>query len=196
MVLTQGRPRVINSIVDEIDGIILAYQPGCQGANAVADVLFGEYNPSGVLPFTYPRYTGDIMHYDYKFSSSIQQRTPSVITYNGYNPQWPFGFGLSYTSFKTDSITLSSKTLNNGDTLIVTIPITNTGSMDGSKCVDLFISDEYSSISPANKKLKSFTKIELASGESLKISFNLTADDFAFVNDFGERILEKGNFFY
>jgi len=77
----------------------------------------------------------------------------------------------------------------------VTIPITNTGSMDGSKCVDLFISDEYSSISPANKKLKSFTKIELASGESLKISFNLTADDFAFVNDFGERILEKGTFF-
>ena len=195
LVLTQGRPRVINSIVDEIDGIILAYQPGCQGANAVADVLFGEYNPSGVLPFTYPRYTGDIMHYDYKFSSSIQQRTPSVITYNGYNPQWPFGFGLSYTSFKTDSITLSSKTLTNGDTLIVTIPITNTGSMDGSKCVDLFISDEYSSISPANKKLKSFTKIELASGESLKISFNLTADDFAFVNDFGERILEKGTFF-
>ena len=95
----------------------------------------------------------------------------SVITYSDYNPQWPFGFRLNYTSFKADSITLSSKTLTNGDALIVTIPIANTGSMDGSKCVDLFISDEYSSISPANKKLKSFTKIELASGESLKISF-------------------------
>ena len=77
----------------------------------------------------------------------------------------------------------------------MTIPVTNTGLVDGSKCIDLFISDEYSSISPSNKKLKSFTKVKLASGESLKISFNLTADDFAFVNDVGERILEKGTFF-
>ena len=194
LVLTQGRPRIINSIVDDIDGIILAYQPGSQGANAIADVLFGDYNPSGTLPFTYPRHTGDIMHYDYKFSSTIQQRKPSKITYNGYNPQWPFGFGLSYTNFHLDSIELSSKEITDGDSLIVFASVSNTGSVNGSKNIDLFISDEYASISPANKKLKSFTKVNLESGVSTKISFLLTSEDFTYVNDSGERILEKGTF--
>ena len=194
LVLTQGRPRIINSIVDDIDGIVLAYQPGSQGGNAIADVLFGEYNPSGILPFSYPRFTGDIMHYDYKFSSSIQQRKPSKITYDGYNPQWPFGFGLSYTNFQIDSLTPSTQALKEGDTLIISTIISNTGMIQGAKSIDLFISDEYASISPHNKKLKSFTKIDLDAGESKALSFLLTTDDFTYIDDSGNAILEKGSF--
>lgn len=194
LVLTQGRPRIINSIVDEIDGIVLAYQPGSQGANAIADVLFGVHNPSGKLPFSYPRFTGDIMHYDYKFSSAIQQRKPGLITYNGYNPQWEFGYGLSYTNFQIDSLTASSSSINEGDTLIIKTIIRNTGKIQGAKSVDLFISDEYASISPHNKKLKSFTKVDLEPGESKELKFLLTTNEFTFVNNSGNSVLEKGSF--
>ena len=157
-------------------------------------MLFGEYNPSGILPFSYPRFTGDIMHYDYKFSSSIQQRKPSKITYDGYNPQWPFGFGLSYTNFQIDSLTPSTQALKEGDTLIISTIISNTGMIQGAKSIDLFISDEYASFSPHNKKLKSFTKIDLDAGESKALSFLLTTDDFTYIDDSGNAILEKGSF--
>lgn len=194
LVLTQGRPRIINSIVDEIDGIVLAFQPGSEGANAIADILYGVYNPSGILPFSYPRFSGDMMHYDYKFSSAIQQRKPGSITYDGYNPQWEFGFGLSYTNFEIDSLHPSSLTINEGDTLIITTTIRNTGKLQGDKSVDLFVSDEYATISPHNKKLKSFKKVDLEAGESKALSFLLTTDDFTFIDDSGNAILEKGSF--
>ena len=97
-------------------------------------------------------------------------------------------------NFHLDSIELSTKEITDGDSLIVFASVSNTGSIDGSKNIDLFISDEYASISPANKKLKSFTKVNLESGESTKISFLLTSEDFAYINDSGERILEKGTF--
>ena len=93
-----------------------------------------------------------------------------------------------------DSLELSSKKITDGDSLIVFASVSNTGSVYGSKNIDLFISDEYASISPANKKLKSFTKVNLESGESAKISFLLTSEDFTYINDSGERILEKGTF--
>lgn len=194
LVLVEGRPRIVNDIVPLVDGIVLAYQPGSRGADAIADVVFGDYNPSGVLPFSYPQFTGDIMPYDHGVLAEIQQLKPAVITRGGYKPQWPFGFGLSYTTFEYSGLELDRETIRDGESLKVSITLTNTGERAGHHAVDLFVSDLYASLSPAVKKLKRFTKVYLEAGQSKTVGFELDKDDLSFVNLDLQRVVEPGEF--
>ena len=194
MLLTEGRPRIINDVEAMAQGIILAYQPGSEGAKAVRDVLFGDYNPAGVLPYSYPQFTGDILPYDHGVLANIQQLKPSVITHGGYKPQWPFGFGLSYTTFEYSDLKLDKAVMKAGDSLKVSMTVTNTGERGGHHAVDLFVSDLFASLSPAARKLKRFSKIYLDVGASKIVTFELHEEDLSFVNAELQRVVEPGEF--
>lgn len=194
LVLAEGRPRIVADIVSLADGVLLAYQPGSRGADAIADVLFGAYNPNGVLPFSYPQFTGDIMPYDHGVLAKIQQLKPAVITYDGYKPQWPFGHGLSYTTFEYGELTLDRETLSGDEILTVSVSVTNTGQRAGKHAIDLFVSDLYASLSPAERKLRAFDKVFLEPGETTTVTFELDREDLSFVNLDLERVVEPGEF--
>jgi beta-glucosidase len=191
LVLTEGRPRIIQEIESDISGILLAYRPGSEGANAISDVLFGDYNPSGKLPFSYPKYTGNILTYDapIRFYS-----LPDLKDDVQYNPQWGFGYGLSYTTFEYSNLDLSTNTLTASDTLKIHFNVTNTGDMDGDVAIDLFVNDKVASVIPAMKKLRKFTKVNLMAGESKMIEFKLVKDDLSFVNSDLNTVTEAGEF--
>jgi len=194
LVLVEGRPRIVRDIEPDMAGVLLAYQPGSQGAQAIVDVLLGDHNPSGVLPFSYPQYTGDILPYDRRVLADVQQLKPAVITYGGYKPQWPFGHGLSYTTFEYGDLHLDRSELGTGDTLDVSLTVRNSGPRDGEHAVDLFVSDLYASLSPASRKLRRFQKVYLKAGESTTMRFRLTPADLSMVNAKLERVTEPGEF--
>ena len=191
LVLVEGRPKIIREIEPLSDAILQAYLPGDQGANAIADVLLGNVNPSGKLPYTYPRYNGVIMHYDHKQSELLNANTWKD---NYYNPQWDFGFGLSYTTFEYSNMKLSSKSINFDSELLVSVDIKNTGSVIGKEVVQLYIRDHYATISPSLKKLKRFTKIELKPSEVRTVNFTISSDDLKFFGVENNWIVEKGKF--
>jgi beta-glucosidase len=181
LVLTEGRPRIINRIEPEMKAVLLAYRPGNMGAPAVADILFGDINPSGKLPYTYPRFTGNIMTYDMPVRSAPY-----------YKPQWPFGFGLSYTTFSS-SLKLDHDTLNIGDTLKVSVTVTNTGNRDGELALDLFVRDITATVAPPMRKLRRFKRVALKAGESKEITFKLSDDDWSFIDPSLKPRIEEGN---
>ncbi|HBY61533.1 MAG TPA: beta-glucosidase [Solibacterales bacterium] len=186
VVLAQGRPRVIRPIVPMAQAIVMAYLPGEQGGRAVADVLFGEVNPSGKLPVTYPRGPNGHSTYDYK-----------PLENTGDNPvsfEWPFGHGLSYTTFAYSDLKLSSTKLPQGGSITASVKVTNTGSREGKEVVALYVSDEYRSVSPPNRELKGFQKIALKPGEARTVEFRLTPRDLAFVGLNNKWITEAGTF--
>lgn len=191
LVLVEGRPKIIREIEPLSDAILQAYLPGDQGANAIVDVIVGNVNPSGKLPYTYPRYNGVIMHYDHKQSELLNANTWEE---NYYNPQWDFGFGLSYTTFEYSNMKLSSKTINSDNELLVSIDIKNTGNIIGKEVVQLYIRDHYATISPSLKKLKRFTKIELEPLEERTVSFSINNDDLKFYGKQNKWITEEGKF--
>jgi len=191
LVLVEGRPKIIREIEPLSDAILQAYLPGDQGANAIVDVLVGNVNPSGKLPYTYPRYNGVIMHYDHKQSELLNANTWEE---NYYNPQWDFGFGLSYTTFEYSNMKLSSKTINSDNEILISIDIKNTGNIIGKEVVQLYIRDHYATISPSLKKLKRFTKIELEPLEERTVSFTINTDDLKFYGKQNKWITEEGKF--
>ncbi len=191
LVLVEGRPKIIREIEPLSDAILQAYLPGDHGANAIVDVLVGNVNPSGKLPYTYPRYNGVIMHYDHKQSELLNANTWEE---NYYNPQWDFGFGLSYTTFEYSNMKLSSKTINSDNELLISIDIKNTGNIIGKEVVQLYIRDHYATISPSLKKLKRFTKIELEPLEERTVSFTINNDDLKFYGKQNKWITEEGKF--
>jgi len=194
LVLVEGRPRIIRDVEPLADGIILAYQPGSQGARAITDVLFGDFNPGGVLPFSYPQFTGDILPYDHGVLAAIQQLTPGKITYGGYKPQWPFGYGLSYSTFEHSKLQISRREMGKGESLEVSLVVRNTGQRGGHHAIDLFLSDLYASVSPAVRKLREFKKVYLEAGEATTVTFKLQEDDLSFVNTELQRVVEPGEF--
>lgn len=194
LVLVQGRPRVISAIEPEMDAIINAYRPGSQGASAIVDVISGKYNPSGRLPFTYPKETGDIVLYDHKFSETIREDLPNTYVGGAYRPQWAFGHGLSYSTFEYSDLTLSDNVLSEDGTIEISLKVSNTGKRGGKHTVELYTSDLYASITPSNKKLKGFEKVTLGAGESETVSFTLTEDELAFVGADNQWITEPGDF--
>ena len=194
VVLFEGRPRVLGDIPETAAAVIQAYRPGSRGAEAVVDVLYGEHNPSAVLPYSYPRYSGDITPYDRRVLADIQQLKPGKVTYGGYKPAWPFGHGLSYTDFEFDNLRLDRDVLERNESLTVTVQVTNTGARAGDKIVELFVSDLYASLSPAHKKLRRFARVSLQPGESETVSFQLTAENLSFVNAALEWVTEPGEF--
>jgi beta-glucosidase len=191
LVLIEGRPKIIREIEPLSDAIVQAYLPGDQGASAIVDILCGDINPSGKLPYTYPRYNGVIMHYDHKQSELLNANTWQN---DFYNPQWDFGFGLSYTTFEYSNMQISSKTLSSENKLVISVDVTNTGKVKGKEVVQLYVRDHFASISPSLKKLKRFLKMELAPSEKRTVEFTIGIDDLKFYGKQNKWIVEEGKF--
>ena len=179
LVLVEGRPKIINSIEPLSSAVIQAYLPGDQGGRAVSDILFGVINPSGKLPYTYPRHSGVIMHYDHKQSELINGNSWKN---DFFNPQWSFGYGQSYTSFEYSGLTVNKSVLsiNKNEELTIDVNIKNTGDISGKEIIQLYTRDHYASISPPLKKLCRYTKISLSAGETKKVSFKIKVSDLGF----------------
>jgi beta-glucosidase len=190
VVLVEGRPRVINRIADGATAILMAYNPGNEGGQAVADVLFGDYNPGGRLPFTYPRHSNALLTYDHK--TFEKQDTTFGLT--AFNPQFEFGHGLSYTSFRYSDLRLGQKALNEGDKLNVAVTVTNTGARAGSEVVQLYVRDLVASVTPPDKRLRRFAKVRLEPGQSQTVSFELGRDDLSFIGQNNRPVVEPGDF--
>jgi len=186
MVLVEGRPRLVRTIVDNTAAILMAYLPGMEGGQAIADVLFGDVNPSGKLPFTYPKYSGWHVCYDHKKS---EETAP-----NKFEPQWEFGHGLSYTTFQYSNLQLDKNKLSANDTVKVTVNVTNTGQREGAEIVQLYLSDIVATVTPPVKSLKRFSKVSLKPGEKQTVTFELGWDDFAFIGRDNKPVVESGDF--
>jgi beta-glucosidase len=195
VILTEGRPRIIREIEPLAGAVLLAYWPGSQGGNAIADVLFGDYNPCGKLPFTYPKYSGDIVTYDHKLlDEAVEIAEPEYKFSYKSDPQWPFGFGLSYTTFEYSNLKLSADQLKGNDKLKVSVTVKNTGKLGGKETVELYSRDLYASITPSVKRLRNFKKIYLDAGTSQLVEFEISKDNLAFVNADLKWITEAGGF--
>lgn len=189
LVLVENRPLLVNDIEPLCDAIIMAYEPGDYGGLALADIIYGKINPSGKLPFTYPRYENSLLWYDHKHTETLDQSFGR----NAFNPQWEFGFGMSYTNFEYSNLVISNDTLANGK-LQISVTVTNTGKVAGKEVVQLYIADRYASITPSVKRLRGFEKINLQSGEAHIVTFTISAEDIAFVGRDSKWIAEAGWF--
>jgi len=190
LLLVQGRPRIIREIEPLADAIVMAYLPGNEGGTALADILFGECNPCGKLPFTYPRYCGSLWTYDHTL---LEERNMGFNP-DGFSPQYEFGYGLSYTHFNYSDLVLNMDSISIHDQLTIEVKISNTGNRAGKEVVMLFVTDEIASVSPPVKKLKRFQKINLNSGQTQKIIFKIDSNDLQFVNSENKWIAEEGYF--
>jgi beta-glucosidase len=186
LVLAEGRPRVIHKIAPLSSAIVMAYLPGLEGGRAIADVLFGTVNPSGRLPLTYPAFPNGFATYDYKTIESTKEHKVAW--------EFPFGHGLSYTNFAYSDLKLSSPKLAKGGSITVSVVVKNTGDRAGKEVVQLYVSDLYRSISPPNRELKGFQKIELQPGQTKTVAFKLTPADLSFVGLDNKWITEPGVF--
>jgi beta-glucosidase len=186
LVLVEGRPRVIRTIVDNAKAILMAYLPGMEGGQAVADVLFGDANPSGKLPLTYPKYTAGFTWYDHKHSEEMGG--------NKFDPQWEFGYGLSYATFEYRALRADASEMGPKDKLIVTVEVKNTGTRVGKETVQLYLSDVVASVTPPVKVLKRFQKVELKPDEMTVVHFELTWGDLAFIGRDNKPVVEPGEF--
>ncbi len=189
-VLIEGRPRIINQVEPLMDGLVMGYLPGNMGGIVIADILFGDINPSGKLPFTYPGHANDLMTYDHKYSEIASPGGAK----KGFDPQFEFGFGLSYTSFSYTNLTLSSDRISMIAPLTVTVDVTNTGKISGKEVVQLYVSDLIASITPSVRRLRDFEKIELLPGETKSVTFKLTPNMLEFVGLDNKWITEPGKF--
>jgi len=189
-VLVEGRPRIINRITDGAAAILMAYNPGNEGGRAIADVLFGDYNPSGKLPFTYPRHANALIPYDHK---PYELRDTSYGNM-AFKPQFEFGFGLSYTTFSYSDLRVEPKSLKGDAEVAVSVTVKNTGRRGGNEVVQLYVGDLVASISPPGKRLKRFARIHLEPGQSKTLSFTLRSDDLSFVGPNNRSIVEPGEF--
>lgn len=187
LVLMSGRPNSITWADENVDAILEAWYPGTMGGHAIADVLFGDYNPSGKLPVTFPRNVGQVpIHYDMKntgrpyTADNPQQKYLSRYLNTPNTPLYPFGHGLSYTSFAYSPVTLDRVSFAPGETLTASVTITNSGSRDGEEVVQLYIRDLVGSVTRPVRELKGFEKVALKAGESRTVSFALTDADLAF----------------
>ena len=194
LVLNEGRPRIVNEIEPLASAVVDIMLPGNHGADALAALICGEENFSGKLPFTYPKYTNKHAVYDYKPAEN-QGTMAGVYNYNAVmDVQWPFGHGLSYTTYEYSNMTVSADKFTSEDVLKVTIDVTNTGEVAGKESVLLFSTDLYASSTPDVRRLRAFDKVSLAPGETKTVEFEVTAKDLAFVNYYGKWTLEAGDF--
>lgn len=195
LVLNEGRPRVISKFENKMAAVLQTYQPGNFGGDALADILYGDVNPSGRLPYTYPQYPNALFTYYHKPSES-RSTTEGVYNYDAdYNPQYVFGQGLSYTTFTYSDIKLSSNALKAGEKLTVSIDVTNSGKVNGKESVLLYTSQLVSSpISPDVKRLRAFDKIDLKPGETKTVTFHISPEDLAVVMPDLKKITEPGEF--
>ncbi|WP_278010360.1 glycoside hydrolase family 3 N-terminal domain-containing protein [Flavobacterium gyeonganense] len=188
-VLLNGRPLSTNWIADNIPAIIEGWFPGENGGRAVADVLFGDYNPAGRLPITVPKSVGQLpIYYNQKPSAIHRYLAESE------NPLFNFGFGLSYTKFEYSNLTLSSTEIKKDGELKVSVDVKNVGNFDGDEVVQLYINDVYSSVTTPEKTLKGFKRLNIKKGETKTVEFTLTPDELSLWNREMKRVVEPGNF--
>lgn len=196
LVLSEGRPRLISKFSSKVDGIVQTYLPGIYGADALADILAGDVNPSGKLPYTYPAYPNSLVPYFHKYSDE-QVNTDAAYNYEGdYNFEYPFGYGLSYTTFAYSNIKLDKSQLpfNSNEEVTVSVDVKNTGSRDGKEVVQLYTSDLVASLVPDVKRLRRFEKVALKAGETKTVTFKLRLNDLSFINLENKRVVEPGDF--
>ncbi|MBC8094917.1 MAG: glycoside hydrolase family 3 C-terminal domain-containing protein [Akkermansiaceae bacterium] len=195
LVLLEGRGRIIREIEPDAKAILMAYWPGSGGAPAIANVLFGDTNPSGKLPFTYARHANHLLTYDRNRTARINELEPPAGQHaSDFMPQWEFGTGLSYTTFKTENLKLSTPVLKGSSRLTITVDVTNTGKLAGKETVELYTRDVFASTTPPLKRLRAFEKIVLEPGQTRTVSFPIAASDLAFVNAASKLVTEPGDF--
>jgi beta-glucosidase len=198
VVLMNGRPLTIGTIDEKADAILETWFLGTMAGDAIADVLFGDYNPAGKLPVTFPRAVGQIpIFYNHKNTGRPENKDDKYTSKYldvPNEPLYPFGYGLSYTTFEYSDISLSNTSVNMNDTLTASITITNTGNRAGEEVVQLYTRQLVGSMTRPVKELKGFEKISLEPGESSKVSFALTWKDLAFYNAHNEFKAEPGDF--
>lgn len=190
LVLVEGRPRIIREMEPFAKAIVHAYLPGSEGGRAVTDILSGKANPSGKLPFTYPKYSNSLFVYDHKGTDVI----PSNDLAKGFDVQFEFGHGLSYTTFEYSDLRLSADQIDLAEQITIEVDVANTGERTGKEVVQLYVADRVASITPSVKRLRGFKKVSLEPGEKRTIKFVLSADDLAFVGKDMEWITEPGLF--
>lgn len=194
LVLNEGRPRLIADIEPLAQGIIDILIPGNMGGDALANLVSGKSNFSGKMPYTYPKEINSLANYDFKKSEEVGTME-GAYDYNAkITQQWGFGYGLSYTSYKYSNLKVSQSDFRHGDIIKVSVDVKNTGKVAGKESVLLFSSDLIASMVPDGRRLRAFDKVELQPGETKTVTFELKADDLAFVGWDGKWRLEEGNF--
>ena len=201
MVLVTGRPLTLEWENEEMDAILNVWSPGSEGGNAVADVLFGDVNPSAKLTMSFPRSVGQLpLYYNHK---NTGRPHPEYDEYKKFTscyldeingPLYPFGYGLSYTSFEYSEPVLSASEMSLNGTVTASVTVTNTGAVDGSEIVQLYIHDIYATSTRPVKELRAFRKVHIPAGESVTVDFELSADDLSYYNHSLEWVCEPGDF--
>ena len=200
VLISAGRPLIFNWTADHAPAIVYTWWLGTEGGNAIADVLFGDYNPSGRLPMSFPRAEGQIpIYYNHVQTGRPAMHDSDKFYRSAYTdlsiyPKYAFGYGLSNSSFEYSPVTLSSKTLRKGQTLEASVTVTNTGKVAGTETVQLYIRDLFASVVRPVKELKGFQQVKLAPGESRMVRFKITVDDLRFYNEQLQYIWEPGAF--
>ena len=200
LVMMSGRPLTIAEENELADAILLTWHPGVEAGNAIADILFGNYNPSGKLTTTFPRNVGQIpVYYSLRRTGRPQADETFTKFKSNYldvsnSPLFPFGYGLSYTTFEYSNLKLSSETIHGKDSVKVSVDVANTGNFEGEEVVQLYIRDVVASVTRPVKELKGFKKVMIKKGENTTVTFNLTASDLAFYHNDLEFYAEPGEF--
>ena len=194
MVLNEGRPRLIADIEPLAKAVVDILIPGNYGGDALANLLAGDANFSAKMPYTYPREINSLNTYDYKVSEEVGTMAGAYNYDAKVSLQWPFGYGISYTTYEYSNLRVDKSKFTASDVLTVTVDVKNTGSKAGKEAVLLYSSDLIASIVPDNKRLRDFTKIELQPGETKTVTFSLPAKNLAFVGADGRWTLEEGDF--
>ena len=201
VVTTTARPRILREIEPLMNAILIGYLPGDEGGTAIAETIFGLNNPSGKLPFTYPKYQGLNITYDHKHTEKTNRflgQTSSLSDYDakfkGTVYQWNFGYGLSYSSFEYSELKLDKKSYAKSDTIKIEVTLTNNSDIEGSEVVQAFCSDLVASITPSVKRLRSFKKIKLKPNENKRVKLKIPVKELAFVGIENKWIVESGDF--
>lgn len=190
LVLIEGRPRIISRVADRVAGIVLALNPSNEGGQAISDVLFGDVNPSGRLPLTYPRDPNALLTYDRKAFENGDQG----FGLKAFQPQFEFGAGLSYTKYSYSNLQVTPSSVPENGTVQVRVTVTNTGTTAGKEVVQVYLSDLVASMTPPGKRLVRFSKIPLQPGASDTLTFTLTREDMSFVGPNNKPVVEPGAF--
>ena len=194
LILNLGRPRLISDIEPLMSAVVNVYLPGNFGGDALSDIISGDVNPSGKLPYTYPAYPNSLLPYYYK-PSEVQNNAQGAYNYVGeVNNLYDFGFGLSYSEFIYSDLKVNKDQFGFNETIQVSVNVENISEIDGFETIQLYSSDLYASVTPDIKRLRDFSKVEIKAGEKKTITFDLPVDELAFVNADNQLVVEPGNF--
>ena len=194
LILNLGRPRLISDIEPLMSAVVNVYLPGNFGGDALSDIISGDVNPSGKLPYTYPAYPNSLLPYYYK-PSEVQNNAQGAYNYVGeVNNLYNFGFGLSYSEFIYSDLKVNKDQFGFNETIQISVNVENISEIDGFETIQLYSSDLYASVTPDIKRLRDFSKVEIKAGEKKTITFDLPVDELAFVNADNKLVVEPGNF--